>query len=86
MIQEKVRKKRLELPDDAKEFIMANYQSMSVPDMAKKMKRGSTTVYGWMKDLQLKPKGLTITNDHPFKKSNRNLEAFLTSCRNDRIK
>lgn len=86
MIQEKVSKKRLELPDEARDFILANYQNMSVPDMAKKLKRGSTTVYGWMKELGLTPKGLVINSDHAFKKSNRKLEVFLTSCRNKRLK
>lgn len=72
-----------EITAEEKKFITENYKSLSVPQMAKKLKRGSTTVYGWLEGMELKPKERD-TSDHPFRVSNRRLEALLIECKKNK--
>lgn len=74
-------KKKVKMPDSDKAYILSHYKTMTVPEMAKDMKRGAVTVYAWMKDLKLEPKGRIIHRDHPFKKMNRRLEAIVIESR-----
>lgn len=64
-------------PDEEK-FIRENYASMSVPQMAKKMHRASSSIYPWMQMKGLQPFSPdTKPHDHPFRKANRRLEAIV---------
>lgn len=67
----------LNVPDADAKFLQQHYRSMSVPEMAKKLKRAAVTVYGFMAALGLPPRGRLIDNSHPFVQANHRLRATL---------
>lgn len=75
------------LKPDEEQFIRDNYASMSVPTMAKKMHRASSSIYPWMEINGLKPFSLDRrARDHPFRKANRALEATVIQRKIDNRK
>jgi transposase len=62
------------------DYILANYKTVSVPDMAKQLGRGAAGVYAWLKtkDLQpYRPPTPPRGRSHPFRVGNRKLEVML---------
>jgi hypothetical protein len=64
-----------------KVFLFENHKVMTVPNMAKELKKSATTVYDKMSELGLTPKGRVIPREHPFRVNNRRLEALLIECK-----
>jgi hypothetical protein len=69
------------VPEQDAAYLRAHYKTQTVPEMAKELKRASTTVYGFMEALGLEPKGRQIKKDHPFKRQNRKLETLFLGRR-----
>lgn len=69
-----------EFSEEEKSYLTENHKSKSVPEMAKHLKRAAVTVYGFMDQLGLKPRGRD-NSEHPFRVSNRRLEALLIECK-----
>jgi len=69
------------VPKQDAAYLRAHYKTQSVPEMAKELKRGNATVYGFMETLGLPPLRREIRRDHPFKVQNRKLETMLTGHR-----
>lgn len=79
-------KKQTTVPAQDAAYLHANHKTMSVPQMAKSLKRASVTVYDYMGLLKLKPKGRVIDKTHPFVRQNRQLRATLIDERQERAK
>ncbi len=77
-------KKQTKVPDQDATYLRANFSTMSVPQMAKKLGRGSQTVYDFMELLDLEPRKRVIEKTHPFVRANRALRAVLIDERQQR--
>lgn len=73
--------KKIVVPNQDATYLHANYKTMSVPAMAKILKRANATVYGYMTALKLKPKEYKPATHHPFKRQNRKLETMFLGRR-----
>lgn len=73
-----------EFSEEEKTYLRENHKNKSVPQMAKHLKRAAVTVYGFMDQLGLQPRGRDNEN-HPFRASNRRLETFLTECKKNQV-
>lgn len=70
------------VPKQDAAYLRAHYKTQTVPEMAKELKRGAATLYGYMKELGLEPKKRQPdTTNHPFRKQNRKLEAMIITNR-----
>lgn len=72
------------LTTEEKLYIRQNFQTQTVPDVAKALNRGAATIYEYYKENGLKafktpqdPK----PRHHPFRKANRRLEAVVIKRR-----
>jgi hypothetical protein len=77
-------KKQTKVPDQDATYLRANFLTMSVPQMAKKLGRGAQTVYDFMELLDLEPRGRVIDRTHPFVRANRQLRSVLIDERQAR--
>lgn len=65
------------LTDYDRVFIYSNHDKMSVPQLAKQLKRGYKSISDYMDEMGLSKKQRIISHNHPFKRANRGLEATL---------
>jgi hypothetical protein len=73
------------LTPEEEKFIRDNYAKMSVPKMAKELKRASASLYPWLEKEGLTPfRQDKKPHNHPFRKRNRQLEAFITYAKESR--
>lgn len=72
------------LPHEEK-FIKINFETMSVPDMAKALGRSPGTIYSHMKNREMvpfkNPNPAPRDRNHPFRKANRALEGTVIQRR-----
>lgn len=64
------------LSDTEQRFIKDNYQSLTLRELAKKLKRGNKTILDWMNENGLEKHNAAIKQrSHPFRVANRQMFA-----------
>jgi len=60
------------------EYILANFKTITVPEFAKKFKRGAATIYAFMKDNNIEwyRRPYSHPVNHPFRVQNRQIEQY----------